>query len=352
MNSFKPGDKVRFLNDVGEGIVKYIRGDKVFVETPDGFEIPVKPNELVAGRDMFPGEENRKEKPAPEAKLPSTVTRKQKPSDKPVSEKKINQSPQDSGKILLAVVPTNPFAVSVSDFELYLINDSDWDVYYTLSSLANRQLLPLGDGKMEAGTKIRIDILSQTRISKESLKLQLIFLREGLHPFREPVVTDVPLHLTAFYKQKAFSENDFFENPAFIETLVDLNQEKKETLISLDELKQLVNEKSTTQLVQKSKPKEKEDDPQQVDLHIHEIMENSTGLNPQEILNIQMARFTTALDTAIEARQKRIIFIHGIGNGRLKYEIRKKLDTDYSNLRYQDASFQEYGFGATLVFLH
>jgi hypothetical protein len=352
MNSFKPGDKVRFLNDVGDGIVKYIRGDKVIVETPDGFEIPVKPSELVPGREMFPGEENRKNQSVPNAKAPAAESKKVKNADKSNQDKAAVRSLEDSGKILLAVVPTNPFAVSVSDFELYLVNDSDWDVHYTLSSLTNRQLMPLSSGKMEAGTKIRVDILSQTRISKESIKVQLIFLKEGLHPYREPLVKDVPLHLTAFYKQKSFSDNDFFDHQAFLETLVDFKLENKETLISLDELKKLVNEKSATQPPPKAKPKEKDDDPQQVDLHIHEIMDNSAGLDPQEILNIQMARFITALDTAIEARLKRIIFIHGIGNGRLKYEIRKKLDNDYSNLRYQDASFQEYGFGATLVFIH
>jgi hypothetical protein len=352
MNSFKPGDKVRFLNDVGEGIVKYIRGDKVFVETPDGFEIPVKPGELVPGREMFQAEENRKNQNLPNKKTPVVEAKKVKPADKPAFDKAPDRSSEESGKILLAVVPTNPFAVSVSDFELYLINDTDWDVYYTLSSLANKQLLPLGAGKMEAGTKIRVDILSQTRISKESLRVQLIFLKEGLHPFIDPVVKDVPLHLTAFYKQKPFSDNDFFDHQAFLETLVDFKLEKKETRISLDELQQLVIEKSAPQPSPKAKPKEKDEDPQQIDLHIHEIMENSAGLDPQEILNIQMARFSTALDTAIEARQKRIIIIHGIGNGRLKYEIRKKLDTAYHNLRYQDASFQEYGFGATLVFLH
>jgi hypothetical protein len=352
MNSFKPGDKVRFLNDVGEGIVKYIRGDKVFVETSDGFEIPVKPGELVPGRDMFHGEENRNNQPVPKAKVPVAGAKKTKPAAIPVQEKVPVPPTENAGKIFLAVVPTNPFAVSVSDFELYLVNDSDWDAYYTFSSLTNRQLMSIASGKLEAGTKIRVDILSQTRISKENLRVQFLFLKEGLYPYIDPVSKDVPLQNTAFYKQKPFSENDFFDQQAFLETLMDFNQDKKETLISLEELKQLVNGKSGSQPVQKAKPKEKNDDPQQVDLHIHEIIDNSAGLNPQEILNIQMARFNTSLETAIEAKQNRIIFIHGIGNGRLKYEIRKKLDTVYPNLRYQDASFQEYGFGATLIFLH
>jgi dsDNA-specific endonuclease/ATPase MutS2 len=64
-----------------------------------------------------------------------------------------------------------------------------------------------------------------------------------------------------------------------------------------------------------------------------------------------MSRFTIALDGAVRSKTKKIVFIHGIGNGKLKYEIRKTLDSKYSRLKYQDASFKEYGYGATMVIL-
>jgi dsDNA-specific endonuclease/ATPase MutS2 len=50
-------------------------------------------------------------------------------------------------------------------------------------------------------------------------------------------------------------------------------------------------------------------------------------------------------------KSKKIVFIHGVGNGKLKHELRRILDAEYKNLRYQDASFKEYGFGATMVLL-
>ena len=46
------------------------------------------------------------------------------------------------------------------------------------------------------------------------------------------------------------------------------------------------------------------------------------------------------------------VFIHGIGNGTLKHELRKVLDEYYHDLKYQDASFKEYGYGATLIFIN
>ena len=68
-------------------------------------------------------------------------------------------------------------------------------------------------------------------------------------------------------------------------------------------------------------------------------------------MDIQISRFTIALDGAIRGKTKKIVFIHGVGNGKLKYEIRKTLDSKYPKLRYQDASFKEYGYGATMVML-
>jgi dsDNA-specific endonuclease/ATPase MutS2 len=69
-----------------------------------------------------------------------------------------------------------------------------------------------------------------------------------------------------------------------------------------------------------------------------------------EILDYQISIFRRELDKAIDTRAKKIIFIHGIGNGRLKFEIIKILKT-YKKIEFQDASYQKYGFGATEVLI-
>lgn len=107
---------------------------------------------------------------------------------------------------------------------------------------------------------------------------------------------------------------------------------------------------STKKLIDKKT--EPPPDFEEVDLHIHHILPDHESLTPGEILEAQLARFTTALNGAIRSRQKKIVFIHGRGEGKLKYEIRKKLESDYPYLTFQDASFKEYGYGATLVIIH
>ena len=49
---------------------------------------------------------------------------------------------------------------------------------------------------------------------------------------------------------------------------------------------------------------------------------------------------------------QKIVFIHGKGEGVLRQAIEKELRTRYKQHRFQDASFREYGFGATMVIIH
>ena len=46
---------------------------------------------------------------------------------------------------------------------------------------------------------------------------------------------------------------------------------------------------------------------------------------------------------------RKLVFIHGKGNGVLRNAIVAALKRDYKTCTFQDASFQEYGYGATLV---
>ena len=42
MSEFKIGDKVKFLNAVGGGVVKRIQGGMIYVEDETGFDMPFR----------------------------------------------------------------------------------------------------------------------------------------------------------------------------------------------------------------------------------------------------------------------------------------------------------------------
>ncbi len=117
-------------------------------------------------------------------------------------------------------------------------------------------------------------------------------------------------------------------------------------LIRLIRLKWLIGLKRVERVRVKTKSSIEE-----VDLHINEIVNDISGMTSGEIVDIQIARFRTALDGAVRAKQKKIIFIHGKGAGKLKREICKIIDNEYHRCRCQDASFREYGYGATMILI-
>jgi dsDNA-specific endonuclease/ATPase MutS2 len=86
----------------------------------------------------------------------------------------------------------------------------------------------------------------------------------------------------------------------------------------------------------------------EVDLHIHELIDDARNLSNYEILNIQMAHAKKRLEWAIQKRLKSAIFIHGVGEGVLKAEL-QTLFRRYDNIEYFDADYQTYGVGATEV---
>jgi dsDNA-specific endonuclease/ATPase MutS2 len=98
-----------------------------------------------------------------------------------------------------------------------------------------------------------------------------------------------------------------------------------------------------------AKPAKAKQPPREVDLHINKITDTVIGLTNTEILTIQMEVFRRELNRSIRENESEIIFIHGIGNGTLKGELRRALDRDFSWCSQEDASFREYGFGATRV---
>ena len=52
MAQFEIGDKVKFLNAVGGGIVKKIQGGMVYVEDETGFDMPFAPSQLIRMADQ------------------------------------------------------------------------------------------------------------------------------------------------------------------------------------------------------------------------------------------------------------------------------------------------------------
>lgn len=87
----------------------------------------------------------------------------------------------------------------------------------------------------------------------------------------------------------------------------------------------------------------------EVDLHIEALLDNIEGLSPSVLLNTQLTEFRIMMDRNIRKKGQRIVFIHGKGDGVLREALIKELTHRYRTCTYEDAPFQRYGHGATMV---
>ncbi len=89
----------------------------------------------------------------------------------------------------------------------------------------------------------------------------------------------------------------------------------------------------------------------ELDLHIESLTEDHRGLSNFEIMKIQMSEFKRFLSKARAQGMQKLVVIHGVGEGVLKNEIRNYL-AQQEFLEFYDASYLEYGKGATEIRLY
>ena len=69
------------------------------------------------------------------------------------------------------------------------------------------------------------------------------------------------------------------------------------------------------------------------------------------MLNLQLETAKRQLEFAIRKRIQKVVFIHGVGEGVLKEEL-KYLFNRYDNVAFYDAEYKKYGLGATEVYIY
>ncbi len=88
-----------------------------------------------------------------------------------------------------------------------------------------------------------------------------------------------------------------------------------------------------------------------VDLHIEKLTDEWDRLSNFEILTLQMKEFEKYFELAVAHRQPTVIFIHGLGTGRLRDEIHEQLRLKKEVKSFVNQYHPSYGYGATEIFL-
>ena len=87
-----------------------------------------------------------------------------------------------------------------------------------------------------------------------------------------------------------------------------------------------------------------------IDLHIETLIENQHGLSHHDKFELQMETFNREMARAVKHRLRRLVFIHGVGRGRLREAIRCEIEQNWPQCVCDSADPYIYGNGATQVY--
>ncbi len=335
----KAGDIVRFLNSSGGGVVVRVDGKLAYVEDEDGFEVPVLINECVVIKD---------EQPQKGAGVADEVVEEEEETYEFATEIGDDASPQ----FYLAFLQGDKPGQASGNLRVQAINDSNYFVYYTISNLRKDGSLDLFyHGEVEPNTKVALDRLAVMQLDDRQWQVNLMLFKKG-KTFKNvaPVAEVIKIKASRFLKDNVFADNDYYHEKAVLLPVIKGELERKLEALSDREINKAIREKEKQPARKKAKRRD-DDKMLEVDLHIDELIDSIAGLSKGEIITMQLDKFKQVMEDNKLNRGKKIVFIHGVGNGKLKNELRKLLDRQYKKHTYQDASFQEYGYGATMVII-
>ncbi|KAA6329231.1 Endonuclease MutS2 [termite gut metagenome] len=344
----KIGDKVRFLSEVGGGIVKSFQGkDMVLVEDGDGFDFPVPIREcVVIDTDNY----NVKRKPL--TPVLSEIEKPVKPAI--VSNPVVEMQGRDALNIMLAFVPRNIKAVSSTSFETYLVNDTNYYLYYIYVSAEGKAWKTRSHGLIDPNTKLLLEEFTHDSLNElERVSVQFVAFKNNKTYVLKPVMgVELRIDTVKFYKLHLFHESVYFEQPALIYDIVKDDIPAKQIYVSAEDIRMALLQKADADNKPKTQPasiQKGQNHIIEIDLHIGALLDDTSEMENKDILEHQLNKFYEIMEQYRGKREQKIVFIHGKGDGILRKKLTDELKRKYVTCKYQDASFKEYGFGATLV---
>lgn len=373
----KIGDTVRYLSATGGGVIRKIEGNVAYVEDSDGFETPSLLKDLVvvmpAGHtgpdvkganlmfDQKAFDEGRSSRKEPQ---PEPVPAHEAPAPAP------DTAYGDKLSITLAFEPDDYKNISATKFSAVLVNDSNYTLYVVF--------LRKGDdsGMWEIiyrGEAAPNELLDLARFSHEDLPgmqrvaLQYVAFRPGREALlKAPGTAEIRLDLTKFHKAHCFRPGRYFENPVMEIALVADDSPVRAPEIDPLAIKSsmLSDKKALRELKEKYSPAKKDKKRERIpsptallplietDLHIDALTDTTAGMNNADMLTLQLDTVRRIMKENSRRIGQKIVFIHGKGEGVLRKEMLKVLSREFPKATVQDASFREYGFGASLVTIH
>ncbi|MEI8366494.1 MAG: DUF2027 domain-containing protein, partial [Parachlamydiaceae bacterium] len=296
------------MNEVGGGRVTAILSkEMVSVETQDGFEIPTYIKNLVVVPSASPSTALRDRQTGGQSHASTLVSSQLSSSQNPSSQypevkssgfKEVNQKKGgDLPEFIFAALPSNPGNPPDGQIQLYLVNDCNFTVIYHFAIRMGDRYTTIDAGMLEPNTKVELDSIQPKGIGElPEYCFQLLFFRKSGTQLEEPVQKEVKISPVRFFKASSFVKNEYFASPALLIRLADHPLKAELEKLSEKDFQTVTLSKETKKTVAVLPPKS---DLMEVDLHVHELIDDIRGLTNADMLKLQLDAFRKEMETAI-----------------------------------------------------
>ena len=238
----------------------------------------------------------KKEEPKKPVKTTVTDLRDEEDDFEPVvTYRPMERREGEKLNVALAFVPVDIKQISTTIFEAYLVNDSNYYLSYLYASPTAGGMKLRAQGIIEPNTKLFIEEFGREQLNElERVNLQFIAFKEEKNYMKKPAV-DVELRIDTvkFYKLHTFNtDSPFFDEPALVYDIVRDDRPVRQVYVEADDLKEALLQKKKEDSRPRHTPqparKQKADNTVEVDLHIHELLDNTNGMTSGDMLNYQL----------------------------------------------------------------
>ncbi len=346
MSVFQPGDKVKFLNTSGGGVViKIIDSRTVSVMIDEGFEIPTLTSDLISVNSKEPAARFFEEKTG--VSVPAGIP--QDDAEKDDGEESIPAHLVRSRKsetLSIAFVPHDQKWFITGPLDVILVNSSRYDVLYSIfSKTATGHFRGLDYGNIFPDSKRLITTINREQLTHWTEgSMQFLFHAEQLNVVPPPFNSEFRMEGKRFFKEGNYRDYPVVKARAVVMPVLVLSDYFRP---ECDPVKK-ESPADTGSVIRRHRTQPGE---AVIDLHIHELVEDPSNLEGSDILDFQKKYFLKCLDAAFLENYRRLVFIHGIGNGILRTHLTDLLKKQ-EGIEFFDAPLSEYGAGAIEVQIH
>ena len=361
---FKLGDRVKYLNEHGGGVVsKIVSSNMVYVKDVDGFEIPTMASELVLAQDMMQTSGHMFVDSSSGGNSSGEALNQQieKADEEIVYDDRssplelFRAKGKDKNGVYLAFVPQDQKWLLTGLLDIYLVNFTDYDLLFSLFLRKENGAWEGADyDAVKPNTKILLSSIEREDIERwTSGVAQLLYHKDISSKVLAPVNAVFSFKPARLYRENVYQETTFISDKAF---LLIINEIATQPTVAESELGEKYDEEIEQQKAIPKKPEEvinkHKTSPRDavVDLHIGELVDDYSKMSGTDMLNYQLNYFVMCLESAIRGYLTKITFIHGVGDGVLKSKMQEILN-EYDNVKTRDASLKNFGYGATEVLI-